>query len=73
MVELREIGDPVGDVKPYDEARIWGAAELGDLDVRLEHDVGMQPIEVVTALAVHLHKKRFAPQRGRAGCLRGSS
>ncbi|MBP2434210.1 hypothetical protein [Bradyrhizobium elkanii] len=64
-VELQDVGDPVGDTKPYDEARIWNSATLGDLDVRLGHDVGMQPIEVVTALAVHLHKQRLAPAAGR--------
>jgi hypothetical protein len=63
-VELQEIGDPVGDTKPYDEALIWGAAKFGDADARLEQDVGMQPIEVVTALAVHLLKQRFAPMTG---------
>jgi len=64
-VELQDSGDPVGDVKRYDEAQIWNSAELGDLEVSLDRDVGMQPIEVVTALAVHLHKQRLAPAPGR--------
>lgn len=64
VVELRETGDPADGVKAYDEARICDASRLGDVDVLLDYDVGMQPIEVVTALAVHLHKRRFSPPQG---------
>lgn len=60
-VEIREMADPVVRTKPYDEARICDASRLGELDVVLDRDVGMQPIEVVTALAVHLHKLRLSP------------
>jgi hypothetical protein len=48
-------------VKAYDEHRIFDASSIEENSIFLRQNLGMRPIEVVTALSVKLHKALFPP------------
>lgn len=56
-----ESAEPVSRRVAYDEERIWSPATVSDASITLEADTGMAPIEVVTALAVLLHRNYLPP------------
>jgi hypothetical protein len=61
MVREREVN--VVQRKPYDEMELWARAVRNGRTIQFEGDIDMQPIEVVTALAVSLHRGMF-PETG---------
>jgi hypothetical protein len=56
---VREREVPVVQRKLYDEMELWARAVRRGRTIQFEGDIDMQPIEVVTALAVSLHRGVF--------------
>jgi hypothetical protein len=56
-----ELNEDVHLSKPYDETPIWTNAQCDGRSVWTNVDTGMQPIEIITALAVFLHRRLHTP------------
>jgi hypothetical protein len=61
LVRVINTEHPVEVVKAYDEQRIFDASSIEENSISLRQNLGMRPIEVVTALSVKLHKALFPP------------
>ena len=61
LVEVIETPQLVTSSRVYDEQRIFDASFIEQKSISLRKDVGMRPIEVVTALSVKLHRILFPP------------
>jgi hypothetical protein len=61
LVQVISASQPVEATKAYDEQRIFDASVIEENSIALRRNIGMRPIEVVTALAVELHKALFPP------------
>jgi hypothetical protein len=61
LVRVVDTAQPVEATKTYDEQRIFEASFIDEKAVFLRQNIGMRPIEVVTALSVKLHKTLFPP------------
>lgn len=53
---------PVEATKAYEEQRIFDASLIAQNSIVLRRNIGMRPIEVVTALSVKLHRALFPPE-----------
>jgi len=61
LVQVIETPQLVETSKMYDEQRIFDASFIEQKSIFLRQNIGMRPIEVVTALSVKLHKTLFPP------------
>lgn len=61
LVRVINTAQPVEASKVYDEQRIFDASFIEESSIVLRQNIGMRPIEVVTALSVKLHKALFPP------------
>jgi hypothetical protein len=61
LVRVVNTAHPVEATKAYDEQRIFDASFIEENRIFLRQNIGMRPIEVVTALSVRLHKTLFPP------------
>lgn len=64
-VDVVETAEPVTARKPYDEAPIWSRTWQDGETFTLDSDMGLRPIETVTAIGVLLHKTLFPPPAGK--------
>jgi hypothetical protein len=62
LVEIIETSHLVETSKVYNEQRIFDASFIEQNNISLRQNIGMRPIEVVTALSVKLHKSLFPPE-----------
>jgi hypothetical protein len=61
FVEIVETQELIETSKQYDEQRIFDASIIEQNRILLQKNVGMRPIEVVTAVSVKLHRVLFPP------------
>jgi hypothetical protein len=61
LVRVVNTAQPVVASKAYNEQRIFDASFIEQNSIVLRQNIGMRPIEVVTALSVKLHKTLFPP------------